>query len=181
MRGDIPVKRQALTLALSQRERGRKFENITLTNITFNLNTIMQRIVNLFCAFVLLTFLTGCGSGHVPLSGKVTFSDDGSLLTVGTVGFLKDGHLARGTIQPNGTYSVSFGEMGGLPPGTYQVIVFAEKSTEVPPDSGNYTYEYLIDKKYETPDTSGLTVEVNASTRTFDIQVDRFVSPGGRR
>ena len=121
--------------------------------------------------FIFVVFLaTGCGSGNVGLRGTVTFSDDGSPLTVGTVGFLKDGKIARGTIKKDGTYIVGFEkETDGLPPGQYNVVI---TGAEIP--IGENLREQLIDKKYSNPDTSELTLEVNASTRVFDVQVDRF-------
>jgi hypothetical protein len=124
--------------------------------------------------------LAGCGgSGNVPLKGTVTFSDDGSPVPLGVVSFLKDGKIATGMIKENGTYIVGFEkDADGLPPGNYQVSVIAERSIELEPGSGHYRYEQLIDKKYARPETSELSVEVNAATKTFDIQVDRFV---GRR
>ena len=145
-------------------------------HLTFTYTYNMQRLCSFCFSIVFVVLFVGCGgSGNVPLSGKVTFSDDGSPLAMGTVVFLKDGHIARGRIEQDGTYAVSFGEKSGLPPGTYQVYVAsAEKVTEVPPDSGNYNYEPQIDKKYESPETSELTLEVNAATKTYDIQVDRF-------
>ena len=47
---------------------------------------------------VLLVFFVSVGcSKNVGLRGKVTFSDDGSPVSVGTVAFLKDGlYCARG-------------------------------------------------------------------------------------
>jgi hypothetical protein len=131
--------------------------------------------VHPFCSLVLFVFLLGCGSGNVSLRGTVTFSDDGSPLTEGTVAFLKDGKQSRGTIKADGTYVVGTDKAtDGLPPGTYQVIVSALKSIPIDEEKGIYTYEQLIDKKHEDPSTSGLSVEVNASTKTYNFQVDRF-------
>jgi hypothetical protein len=129
-----------------------------------------------FCSLaLLLVFLVGCGNGNVSLKGKITFSDDGSPLTEGTVAFLKDGKQSRGTIKEDGTYVVGTEKTtDGLPPGKYQVIVSALKSIPIDEENGIYNYEQLIDRKYERPETSGLTIEVNASTKTFDFQVDRF-------
>jgi hypothetical protein len=134
-----------------------------------------MRRFNIFCALVLLTFLVGCSGGKVPLKGTVTYSDDGSPVTHGTVGFLKDGEIARGDIKPDGTYTVGTAkETDGLQPGTYQVFVSGtDKATQIS-ELGSFSYEPLVDKKFENPDTSGLSVEIDASTKTFDIKVDRF-------
>jgi hypothetical protein len=42
------------------------------------------------------------------------------------------------------------------------------------PNSEEPILEELIDMKYGRPDTSGITVNVDASTKVFDFQVDRF-------
>ena len=142
----------------------------------------MQRIFY-FCFLSIFLLFVGC-SKNVPLSGTVTFGDDGSPLTVGTVNFLKDGKVARGEIQENGTYIVGFErERDGLPPGTYQVFITgAQESIEMPPIPGSNRYGVqmrrlsfrdLIDPKHTSAETSGLTVAVDRKTRTFDIQVDR--------
>jgi len=125
---------------------------------------------------MLLTFLVGCGKGHVSLKGTVTFSDDGSPLPTGTVAFVKGGIISRGDLTKDGTYVVGTEKAAdGLPPGTYQVFISsARNATLIDKEYGIYEYEQLIDKKYESADTSGLSVTVDASTKTFDIQVNRF-------
>jgi len=140
----------------------------------------MQRIFSIFCAFALVAILaTGC-SNNVPLKGKVTFTDNDEPLTQGTVAFLKDGIVSRGTIQPDGTFVIGTEKVSdGLPPGTYQVYITGSEITTPINEYGANSYEPQIDKKYESPDTSGLTVTVDASTKTFDIKVDRIV-PGAR-
>ena len=139
----------------------------------------MQRIYS-FCFIVLLIFLAGCGNGKVSLKGKVTFSDDDSPVPAGTVAFVSgDGKMSRGNIKEDGTYVVwTESDKDGLPPGDYQVFISsALKSTLVDEKYGIYDYEQLILKKYEDPGTSGLSVKVDASTKTYDIKVDRY---GGR-
>ena len=142
----------------------------------------MLRIHN-FCFLVLFIFLLGCNGGNVPLRGTVTFSDDGSPLTQGTVAFLKDGKMSRGSINADGTYIVGTEKAtDGLPPGSYQVFISSsDKAIPIDEEIGIFDYVPQIDRRHTRPETSGLTVEVNASTRTFDIQVDRFTGAGGRR
>jgi len=130
-----------------------------------------------FCCFaILLALVVGC-SKNVPLRGTVTFSDDNTPLTAGTVTFRKgDGNIARGRIKEDGTFVVGFEkETNGLPPGQYTVSI-SDARVVVGQHLGtdDLIWEQLIDMKYERAETSGLTVEVNASTRVFDIQVDRF-------
>ena len=140
----------------------------------------MQRFFSIFYALVLLTFLVGCGSGHVSLKGKVTFSDNDEPLTQGTVAFVKDGRLSRGEIQSDGTYTVGTEKVSdGLPPGNYQVYISGTSKAIPVGEHGSFNYEPQIDPKYEYPETSGLTVTVDASTKEYNIQVDRVAS--GRR
>ncbi len=68
--------------------------------------------------------IIGCDDGKVPLGGKVTYSDDGTPLETGTVGFTTDDYNARGPIQKDGSFVVSSEKPGdGLPPGTYRVHI----------------------------------------------------------
>jgi len=130
-----------------------------------------------FFFIVLLNVLIGCSGGNVSLKGTVTYSDDGSPLPAGTVAFVSgDGKISRGDIKENGTYIVGTEKTtDGLPPGTYQVFISsALKSTLIDEKYGIYDYEQLIDRKYERPETSGLSVDVNATTKTYDFHVDRF-------
>ena len=119
-----------------------------------------------------LLLLIGCG-GNVTVTGKVVFSDDGSPLTVGTVCFASNGSLARGDIQPDGTFTVgTLGERDGLPPGTYSVYILGASRIIGSADAG--IDEQLIDLKHTSPDTSGKKVEITSSIRDFVIEVDRF-------
>ena len=137
----------------------------------------MQRF-HCFFILVLLIFLTGCGSGgKVSLKGKVTFADDGSPVSAGTVALVgANGKMSRGDIKEDGTYVVGTEKAtDGLPPGSYQVFISsALKTIPIDAEKGQFNYEQLIAKKYEDPKTSGLTIEVNDSTKTYDIRVERF-------
>ena len=126
-----------------------------------------------FLAVLLLFFASvGC-SQNVGLRGKVTFSDDGSPVPVGTIAFLKDGLIARGDIKPDGSYVVGFErETNGLPPGDYQVFVTADDIVGKTQSDFNIIRS-LIDRKYNNPDTSGMTLQVTSQTKTFDIVLDR--------
>jgi len=127
---------------------------------------------------ILLGLLVGC-SGNVKLRGKVTYSDDGSPVTAGTVAFLSDGKMARGSIQKDGTYVVGFERMkDGLPPGEYEVFISnAFLFGEYNPVTETHDMVPLIDGKYAHHKTSGLTVSVNARTKAYHIEVDRYTPP----
>jgi hypothetical protein len=118
--------------------------------------------------------LVGC-SQNVPLSGKVTFSDDGSPVTFGNVFFLTPTTVAQAGIRKDGTYTVgSIKETDGMPRGEYQVyLVVEEVRSSVRGGQSQNTYTSLIDPKYTNPETSGLVFIADGKKRTMDIQVDR--------
>jgi hypothetical protein len=116
-----------------------------------------------------LVLLAGCSHGRVQLGGKVTFSDDGSPVTQGTIVFVQDAFQATGTIQPDGSYVVgSFSTKDGLPPGNYAVWLYG--ITEILPGESERS---LIDAKYESAETSGLTVQIDSATKNYDLKLDR--------
>ena len=128
-----------------------------------------------FIALLMLLCAVGCGD-KVKLGGKVTFSDDGSPLTAGTVIFSTNTFEARGDIQADGTYKMSSDKAGdGLPPGKYKVYVCdAFKYERVGPANNPTDVSVaLIHSMYSSPDTSGLEVDVSSSVKTFDFKVDR--------
>ena len=132
----------------------------------------------LLLPFVLagVIFLFGC-SGMEPLSGTVTFSDDGSPLTVGSVFFETPTYSSRGTLGRDGQYVIgSLKETDGLPKGTYQISIRGAEdvvSTQRPNGEWTERRTLLIDPKYQNPETSGLTFTVDGKTKKFNIQVDR--------
>ena len=117
----------------------------------------------------------GCGDANrVNVRGKVTFSDDGSPLTRGIVCLDNDKLMARGTLQPDGSYAIGVEKDGrGIPPGSYKVsILFAQEEIS---GGAPYSprYNKLIDDKYASRHTSGIELVVDPSTTRFDITVDR--------
>ena len=125
----------------------------------------------------------GCGGGKVGLSGKVTYSDDGSPLPIGTVWFTTDSFLARGDIDENGVYRIgSLSTKDGLPPGKYRVYVSGAVKPNEASGNGNSMGSGmggsgapipLIDPKFASAGSSGIEVEVTPSLKTFDFKVDR--------
>ena len=135
-----------------------------------------------FFIIALLVLMTvGCGDKKVQLTGTVTYSDDGTPLEIGTVGFTTETYSARGVLAPDGTYTVSsVNPKDGLPPGKYKVYISAaHRAIDRGPEEMTL-YVPLIDTKYEDPNTSGLEVEVDAKTKTFNFQVDRYVDANQR-
>ncbi|HBT78324.1 MAG TPA: hypothetical protein DEB39_15685 [Planctomycetaceae bacterium] len=131
-----------------------------------------------FILFFSLTAFLGCG-GKYPLTGKVTFSDDGSPIPECIVFFVKDTFLAQGNvIKADGTYLVgSTGLKDGLPPGEYQVYIAGAQNVTTTPQGENI-YTSQIDDKYRSVETSGLAFTVDGKKRRFDIQLDRAPQTG---
>lgn len=134
----------------------------------------MTRYSYVFVLLALLLLQTGC-TDKVRMIGKVTFSDNGDPVPAGTVFFENDTFMAHGTIRSDGTFSVSStGHNDGLPPGKYQITIAEAKKQIGTNKNGMPIYEELIDPKYSDVSASGLSLEVTASTKSYDIQVDRF-------
>ena len=170
---------------LSTWERGARGQSDCLFLFSSNpYFTTMLRFRNFGFIFLLALF-AGC-SNNVSLKGTVTFSDDGSPLTQGTIGFRKDGRIARGDIKKDGTFVVGFEkDANGLPPGVYdvfltgtEIVTMVEKGvmnvSGVEQPMHEIVTEPQILPKYMSADTSGLTFEVTAATKSYDIKVDRF-------
>jgi len=159
---------------------------------TISTNPIdMMKSLTYCCLFLFLIGTAGCGSGFVPLRGTVTFSDDGSPLTTGSVYFDNGKALARGKINEDGTYVVgSLKNNDGLAPGHYRVYVQAigpDPSGALEPmgpagpgtDASDASAPRLrvavslVDAKFNSAETSGLELNVDRKTKTHDIVVDR--------
>ncbi len=131
-----------------------------------------------FLLFFLLAMTVGC-SENVSLSGRVTFSDDGTPLTHGTVVFDSGSFLARGTINKEGYFNVgSEKATNGIPPGTYKItLTNTDESREVPdrgmPGSMRRISIPVIHQKYSRSTTSGLEITIDKNTKDFSFQVDR--------
>lgn len=130
-----------------------------------------------FIALLFCALFSGCG-GNASVSGKVTFSD-GETLKGGRVMFYTADSVASGAIQADGTYKMGSKSISdGVPRGTYQVAVHAhDPATEVPGLSPEESEKLppkkpLIDGKYGSPTTSGITCDVKGSMK-FDISVER--------
>ena len=78
-------------------------------------------------AFVTTVAFSGCSGSHgATISGKVTLN--GEPLTRGLVSFYpSEGAAAVGSVQSDGTYSISTGQNASLKPGGYVVTIFANE------------------------------------------------------
>jgi len=136
-----------------------------------------MKIYHSLALLLICVSLCGC-SNNQRLTGKVTFSDDGSPLTVGLVCFenTENKTIARGNITADGAYTVGFeSDKNGIPKGTYRVFITgAVLDKGFDPKTMAQILEPQTDAKHCSPDTSGLTFTADGKTKTFDITVDRF-------
>lgn len=127
-------------------------------------------------AALCVTLILGCGNGNRKMGGKISFSDTGEPLTFGTVAFSNESNQFRGNIQKNGQYTIgTLSDNDGLPKGDYQVSIDAVVFEGYNP-KGRPIEKHVIDPKYRRPETSGLSITVDGSSKQFDIEVDRSVS-----
>ena len=142
-----------------------------------------MKLMKHFFTIVLLTAvcLSGCSS-NVPLSGRITFEDNGEPLTMGTIGFIKGTDQARSDIDSDGRYTLGFqGATDGLPKGEYNVYIQAVLIEHIYGPPNPYGEPEVIERivtpliadKYRDPATSGLTYIVDGKSKTFDIKVER--------
>jgi len=115
-----------------------------------------------------LAFAGGCGS-KITVDGFVRF-EDGTPLTTGTVYFESATTTSRGQLDTSGRYVLeSSGAKDGVPPGNYKVYILGATDSEYGTD-GQWTYKPLIDEKFQSAATSGLTCDVTKKM-PFDITV----------
>jgi hypothetical protein len=123
----------------------------------------------LFCSAIV--FVTGCSEReYAPVSGKVLYR--GEPLKFGSVMFQPEaGQPARGQIQADGSFYLStHGDGDGARIGRNLVRVTCSE-TQRPQADGTLTSEpglgkSLIPEKYDSPEHSGLVVEVPPEGKT---------------
>jgi hypothetical protein len=123
-----------------------------------------------------LFLVAGCdGGGLQTVKGKVTV--DGAPLTSGSVRFVPDaakGNKSKdepaGEIGSDGTYTLSTNGKPGAPPGWYKVTVNA---TSVPDSSNPFGGKALVAPRFNSPESSQLSVEVVSSPKAgaYDLTV----------
>lgn len=135
----------------------------------------MQRFT-LFVMCLSLALAAGCRREvRATVSGKIDY--EGQPLNSGYVTFQVNNLVTRGgDIGKDGSYKVD-----GLPFGSAVVAIYVEGAPPpvpegITPTAVPGTYEenpVLIPKKYETLETSGITVQVAMPEQSFDIHLEK--------
>ncbi len=144
-----------------------------------------------FACLGILIFLTGCGSGEMPLgrvSGTVTL--DGQPVSGGIIHFMpQSGPAATGVIDASGRYNLTtYSEGDGAVIGSH-TIYFAPNSDDShmegyseadyaankpPPEAPQAKF---LPKRYLTPSSSGLSREVAVGSNDFPLQLTTESQP----
>ena len=131
-----------------------------------------RRRASTLIVLVVLCGMAGCGPGLYPVRGKVVY-EDGSPMPEGfVVAEMKEGDevvMMRGEIHPDGTFQLGTLRPGdGAHPGKYRVLVTGRARTpaeeHLPP---------VIDTKFTSFETSGLSVEVQKAPNEYTFKVTR--------
>jgi len=129
----------------------------------------MTRSFGLLLLFALVAL--GC-SRNFQMKGRVVFEDDGSPLTVGIVLLCSPTMQSRGSLDKDGYFVIgTLRDKDGLPPGTYTVAIAG--AVEDLPD-GNF--RALLEDKWYSPTTSGITLTIDKSIKDYEIKVTRPVT-----
>jgi len=132
-----------------------------------------MKCISIIVPLLLIVAFVGC-SDNVAVSGRVTFSDDNTPLTVGMVFFETDTFQSRGILDSEGRYQLgSVKAADGLPAGQYRVYINGAVIDDPRSQPGTAPALPLLDLKYESGTTSELTADVDRSNRKFDFSVDR--------
>ena len=121
--------------------------------------------------------MIGCSRGPktVPVTGKVTYQ--GQPLKFGSVMFQPEkGRMAKGQIQPDGTFTLSTDGKEGAVPGMHKVGVtcFELQSPNppaTPPGQEPSNGRSFIPQKYNSPTGSGIAVEVTEDMKPVELNL----------
>lgn len=127
---------------------------------------------------------SGCGgSGVVPVTGRVTLVG-GAPVPGATIVFenREKRRSASGRTDAEGRFRLTtFKVNDGAPPGAYRISVAPPSAA----DSSQPQPPRIFAEKYLTPDSSGLTLSVEAGMKECSIELEpapaRKASPGGGR
>src|SRR5262245_60234594 len=130
-----------------------------------------------FGLFVAVAFLLpGCGPKYYPVEGKVVWADDTPAKELeGSQVVFESAEMkisARGTIGADGGFTMTMiNPDDGVPAGTYKVAIVEERKP-INNDWSNVK-PAVLDGKYYSLSTSGLTATVTTGKNPITLKVDR--------
>lgn len=137
--------------------------------------------MNPFCRSIAILLVViaiaccGCGGRMQPVQGVITYSDGAPAkdLAGGTIEFdsLEESLSARGAIEADGSFQLTtLHENDGVPVGKYRVLI------AMPGPTGDEKVRVILDPKYSSFETSGLTVEIEPGVNEPQLQIDRYTA-----
>lgn len=140
--------------------------------------------MNPFCRSIAILLVViaiaccGCSGRMQPVQGVITYSDGAPAkeLAGGTIEFdsLEESLSARGAIEADGSFQLTtLQENDGVPVGKYRVLI------AMPGPTGDEKVRILLDPKYSSYDTSGLSVDIVSGANKPQLVVERYVAPSG--
>ncbi|MDR0391643.1 MAG: hypothetical protein LBH59_07030 [Planctomycetaceae bacterium] len=140
----------------------------------------MKNKLILFFVGVLLLSLVGC-SGNVKVNGTVKYTN-GEPLILGTVIFSNGINQYQGDVKNDGTFNIEGLKTGsGIPKGQYKVWLANTTIVEYQMKKNNNGDEVIdnmietvhVTPQFNSPETSELSANVDASHKIFDFVVER--------
>jgi hypothetical protein len=129
----------------------------------------------IFVSLTLALVAAGCGQAHdATVTGVVR--QGGELLTTGTVTFhpVKEGPLATGDIQGDGSYTLKTGDQNGLDSGSYKATVVATGPMPEPTAQESEPLPKLLTAaQYGDPQTSRLQFDVKPGPNSIEIDLEK--------
>lgn len=122
----------------------------------------------------LLLTVAGCSGSNdvVGVSGKITYNGQpapaGAITFQPVPGQPEGLQPASSAINPDGTYAMTSAFGNGVQPGKYRVAIACME----PVDLDNPVQKWLVPQKFANPETSGLTIEVPATSSSMKHDID---------
>jgi hypothetical protein len=140
-----------------------------------------SRLIGLLVPTALLLLAAGCGEDDLslaPVRGRVFYK--GAPLPGGSIVFAPDadkggsGPLARGEIQPDGTYTLTTDGRPGAPAGWHRVTIVSVRAPSARATGAEFAdVPSLLPRKYAAPDLSGLEGQVKpGADNVIDFHLD---------
>lgn len=138
------------------------------------MTVVCRNQILVICFFSLLIASVGCGGRYdASVQGYVTL--DGNPIPTGSISFVPSsgGPQAYALVDQSGKYVVHTGRETGIPTGEYKVSVMAREPSTTPSEGGGPPPpgKALTPRWYASPETSGLTFQVEPGSNDIDLEL----------